>query len=470
MAPLAKTRATVIGAGPNGLAAAIELASAGVEVTVHEASEQIGGGARTAELTLPGFHHDVCSAVHPLAAGSPCFEQYPLAQYGLEWIHPDAPLAHPLDDGTAVVLERSLDATCARLGSDGEAWRRLFEPFVNAWPRLRHDVLGPPLRVPSAPMILARFGFQAGHSARALAESRFRNAEARALFAGIAAHSAVPLEWLPSAAIGLVLATAAHAVGWPIPKGGAQRISDALAAQLRSIGGEIRTGSRVAALSESGLTLCDVTPRQLLALGGGSLPPSYRRMLKNYRYGPGVFKLDWALDAPIPWRAPGCRRAGTVHLGGTLPEIADWEARQAGAPFVLLAQPTLFDAARAPQGRHIAWAYCHVPNGSAADLTDAIESQVERFAPGFRSHILARHILTPALLEQRNPNLIGGDINGGAMDLRQFLLRSTRLLYRTPLKGVYLCSSSTPPGGAVHGMCGYHAARAALRGALRSGR
>ena len=457
-----QTPALVAGSGPNGLAAAIELARAGLDVTVHEASEQLGGGARSAELTLPGFHHDLCSAVHPLAAGSPCFERYPVADFGLEWIHSPAALAHPLDDGTAVVLEQSLDATCANLGPDGEAWRRLFEPLVEAWPRLRHAVLGPPFRFPSDPLALARFGVSAMRPARELAESRFRGVRARALFAGIAAHSAVPLERFPSAAIGLVLAVAAHTVGWPLPRGGAQNISDALAGYLRSLGGKICTGSRITALDGTGVTLCDVTPRQFAALAGGRLPARYRRMLANYRLGPGVFKLDWALDAPIPWRAEECRRAATIHLGGVLPEIAAWESGQAGAPFVLLVQPTLFDSSRAPQGGHIAWAYCHVPNGSPDDFTEAIESQVERFAPGFHAHILQRHVLSPAGLERHNPNLLGGDINGGAMDLRQFLLRSIRLRYRTPLRGVYLCSSSTPPGGAVHGMCGYNAARAAL--------
>lgn len=461
MPPAAKTSATVIGTGPNGLAAAIELALAGLDVTVHEASSQIGGGARSSELTLPGFLHDICSAVHPLAAGSPCFERYPLSSYGLEWIHPDAPVAHPLDDGTAVVLERALDATCANLGPDGEAWRRLFEPLVEAWPNLRRAVLGPPVRFPNHPFDLARFGLSALRSARDLAESRFQGERARALFAGIAAHSVLPLEKLPSGAFGLVMAIAGHAVGWPLPKGGAQRISDALAGYLHSLGGKIRTQSPVTTLSETGITLCDITPRQLLKLGGSRWPPRYRYMLAKYRYGPGVFKLDWALDAPIPWTAAACRRAATVHLGGTLPEIAQWESHYTGAPFVLLVQPTLFDSSRAPQGRHTAWAYCHVPYGSSADFTDAIESQLERFAPGFRSHILARHVLTPAALERHNSNLVGGDITGGSVDLRQFLLRATRLLYRTPLDGVYLCSSSTPPGGGVHGMCGYHAARVA---------
>ena len=459
----AKTFATVIGSGPNGLTAAIELASAGVKVTVHEDNDLIGGSARTAELTLPGFHHDICSAVHPLAVSSPCFERYPLANYGLEWIHPDAPLAHPFDDGTAVILERSLDQTCVHLGPDGEAWRRLFEPLVEAWPRLRHDLLGPPIHIPAAPLAFARFGLNAIRPARALAESQFREARTRALFAGIAAHSALPLEGRPSAAFGLVLGTAAHAVGWPIPKNGAQRITNALAGHLRALGGDIRTRSRITTLPDGGVTLCDVTPRQFLPLAAERLPASYRKLLAAYRYGPGVFKLDWALSAPIPWSAADCRRAGTVHVGGTLDEIADWETRLEGKPFVLVAQPTLFDPSRAPQSRHIAWAYCHVRNASAVDLTDAIESQVERFAPGFRSRILGRHVLTAPALEYHNMNLVGGDINGGAMDLRQLRVRSTRLRYRTPLRDVYLCSSSTPPGGAVHGMCGYHAAQAALR-------
>jgi phytoene dehydrogenase-like protein len=458
----------VVGAGPNGLTAAIELAAAGFLVTVHEANALMGGGARTDELTLPGFHHDVCSAVHPLAISSPCLERYPLADYGLEWIHPDAPLAHPLDDGTAVMVEDSFDTTCANLGADGEAWRRLFEPLAEAWPRLRHDVLGPPFHFPKAPLPLARFGVDAIRSARVLAESKFQGERARALFAGIAAHSALPLEARLSAGVGMVLATAAHAVGWPSPKGGAQRITEALAGHLRALGGEIRTESRIETLPPTGVTLCNLTPRQFLPLAAERLPVAYRKMLAQYRYGPGVFKLDWALEAPIPWTAPQCRRAGTVHLGGTLAEIAEWEAHHSGAPFVLLAQPTLFDSSRAPQGRHIAWAYCHVRNGNGADLTEVLESQVERFAPGFRSSILARHVLTAPTMEYHNANLVGGDINGGAMDLGQFLLRSTRLCYRTPIPDVFLCSSSTPPGGGVHGMCGYHAAQAAIRSASKA--
>ena len=457
----AKTPAVVIGSGPNGLAAAILLAQAGLPVTVHEAAPQIGGGARSAELTLPGFLHDVCSAIHPMAITSPCFEKFPLRDHGLEWIHPDAPVAHPLDDGTAVIAERSLDATARGLGPDGEAWRRLLGPFVEAWPALRHDVLAP-LGVPRHPILLARFGSKAIQPARALAERTFRGVRARALFAGIAAHSTLPLEHRPSAAVGLTLAILAHACGWPLPRGGAQRISDALAATLCAAGGVIRTASPVTSIPDAPIVMCDVTPRQLLALAAGRFPDGYRRSLETYRYGPGAYKIDWALDAPIPWRARECSRAGTVHLGGTLEEIAAWESGFHGRPFVLLTQPTLFDPSRAPAGKHIAWAYCHVPNAFDGDMTGAIESQIERFAPGFRARILARHVRTPAAFERYNPNLVGGDINGGSLELSQFFLRPTRRLYRTPLTGVFLCSSSTPPGGAVHGMCGYNAVRAAL--------
>jgi phytoene dehydrogenase-like protein len=460
----AKTNAVVIGSGPNGLAAAIELARAGLQVTVYEANATIGGGTRTLELTLPGFRHDVCSAVHPMAVSSPCFGSYPLAEYGLEWIHSEAPLAHPLDDGTAVILERSVDATAANLGADGTAWRRLVEPLARVWPDLRHDILSPQPRFPSHPLVMARFGLHGLRPARALAESQFRGPRARALFAGIAAHSNISLDARPSSAIGLALAAAAHAVGWPIPRGGSQSIADALAGYLRSLGGEVRTESRVEALPAGDLVLGDITPRQLLAIAGDRLPESFRRSLASYRYGPGVYKLDWALDTPIPWRASACSRAATIHLGGSLEEIARWEDEFAGEPFVLLAQPSLFDETRAPSGKHTAWAYCHVPNGSDLNMTEAVESQVERFAPGFRSRILGRHVFTPATMEQHNSNLVGGDISGGAMTLDQFFIRPTRRLYSTPLPNVFLCSSSTPPGGAVHGMCGYHAARRALRG------
>jgi phytoene dehydrogenase-like protein len=456
-----QSRAVVIGSGPNGLTAAIVLARTGRQVTVFEASGQIGGGARSTELTLPGFLHDICSAVYPMAVSSPIFEQFPLAAHGLEWVHPEAPLAHPLEEGGAVLLERSLDATAANLEGDGDAWRSLFGPLAAQWPALRHDALAPITGIPRHPFLMARLGFAGIRSARALAERRFHGPRARALFAGLAAHSAMPLEQPLSSAIGLVLGATAHACGWPIARGGAQRLSDALAGYLRSLGGEIRTATRVTSLPEAEIVMCDITPRQFLALAGDRLRASFRRALERYRYGPGVFKMDWALDAPIPWRDPRCARAATVHVGGTLEEIAHWEAHHSGRPFLILVQPSLLDRSRAPAGKHTAWAYCHVPNGSTADYSEAIEQQIERFAPGFRDRILKRSALSPAALEGHNANLIGGDISGGAMNLGQFFLRPTRRLYRTPLAGIYLCSSSTPPGGGVHGMCGYHASRLA---------
>ena len=464
--------AIVVGAGPNGLAAAIVLARAGLSVRVVEAAETVGGGARSAELTLPGFVHDVCSAIHPLGIASPLFRTLPLAEHGLEWIDPPAALAHPFDDGTAVLLERSPEAATPTLGEDEDRWRRLFAPLVREAEPLLDDVLGP-LHLPAHPLALARFGARAAPPATLLARLSFRGARARGVFAGLAAHSMLPLGRPPSAAFGLMLGLLGHAVGWPFPRGGSQRLSDALASYLRSLGGEIETGRRVeslAALGHARAVLLDVTPRGLLALAGDRLPARYRRRLERYRYGPGVFKLDWALDGPIPWRAEECKRAATVHLGATLEEIAASEAAPgrgeiAERPYVLLAQQSLFDATRAPAGRHTAWAYCHVPNGSTADLTARIEGQVERFAPGFCARILARSALGPAALERLNANYVGGDINGGAAILSQLLTRPVARLspYTTPLDGVFLCSSSTPPGGGVHGMCGYHAARAALR-------
>jgi len=439
------------------------LARAGWKATVHEAEPEFGGGTRTAELTLPGFRHDVCSAIHPMAAASPFFDQGPLTDYGVEWIHPGVPLAHPFDDGEAAVLDRSIAGTARSLGPDGDSWRRLLWPVVAAWPRLAGEILRP-LGFPRHPWTVARFGLRALSPARSLAERRFQGAPARALFAGLAAHAVIPLEDRPSAAFGLVLAAAAHASGWPFPRGGSGSIAAALARWLARYGGEIRTGSRIATLPDAPLVMCDVTPRQFLALAGERLPAGFRQSLERYRYGPGVFKLDWALDGPIPWRAAACGRAGTVHLGGTLEEIAHWEACFTGRPFVILAQPSLFDPTRAPMGKHTAWAYCHVPNGSKDDYAEEIEAQVERFAPGFRGRILARRVAAPADLEAHNANLVGGDIAGGAMDLRQTFLRPTRRLYGTPLEGVWLCSSSTPPGGGVHGMCGYFAATRALGG------
>jgi len=464
--------AVVVGSGPNGLAAAIVLARAGLKTIVREAQATVGGGLRSAELTLPGFTHDVCSAVHPLALSSPFFRTLPLGDFGLEWIQPPAALAHPLDDGTAAVLERSLDATAAGLGPDGADWRRLLGPFVSAWEGLSGDVLAPPLRFPSHPVLMARFAGRALRSGVGLARSTLRGGMARALFAGNAAHSFLPLEEPGTAAFGLLLSITGHVVGWPIARGGSQRLADALAGYFRSLGGEILTGAPVEHLDElrpARLVLLDLTPRQVARIAGDRLPQRYRRALERYRYGAAAFKLDWALDGPVPWTAPACARAATVHLAGTLEEVAASQAAPArGAvherPFVLFVQPTLFDGSRAPAGKHTAWAYCHVPNGCSLDLTERIERQVERFAPGFRDRILARSVLTPADLERRNPNLVGGDISGGSMDLRQVFARPVArpTPYRTPLRGVYLCSSSTPPGGGVHGMSGYHAARAAL--------
>jgi phytoene dehydrogenase-like protein len=464
--------AVVVGSGPNGLAAAIELARSGRSVLVREAADEIGGGVRSGELTLPGFVHDLCSAIHPMAAASPFFRSVPLAEHGLQWIEPGAPLAHPLDGGEAAVLRRSVEETAAHLGPDARAYEKLFAPLAADWPRLEGSLLGPLVRLPRHPLALARFGVSALQPAARFARSRFSGAPARALFAGLAAHSILPLEKLATASFGLVLGLTGHAVGWPLPRGGSQRIADALASYLRSLGGEIETGRPVESLGELGakVVVLDVTPRQFLALGGDRLTGRYRRALERFRYGPGVFKVDWALSAPIPWTAAECEQAGTVHLGGTLDEIAASErAPERGSvsdrPFVLLAQPSVFDPSRAPDGQHTAWAYCHVPNASQADMTDAVEAQIERFAPGFCARILARHTSGPADLERRNANLVGGDIAGGANDLRQLIGRPTirPIPYATPLDGVYLCSASTPPGGGVHGMCGYLAARAALR-------
>jgi phytoene dehydrogenase-like protein len=466
-----RRKACVIGSGPNGLAAAIVLAQAGLDVEVFEAEPTIGGAARTLELTLPGFHHDFGSAVHPMAAGSPFFSSLPLADYGLEWIQPPAPVAHPLDDGTAVVLERDLAAAEAALGEDGRAWRRLMEPLATGWTDLTADILQPMIGLPKHPFLLARFGLNAMLPATTVA-ARFSTERARALFAGVAAHSFLALNQALSTSFGLVLGASAHAIGWPIPRGGAQCLSNALAAYLAHLVGRITTSTRIHSFSDlphCDLTLCDITPRQLLALAGPKqLTPVYRRNLARYKYGPAAFKVDYALSRPIPWNAPACLRSATVHLGGTLAEIAVSEAamasgRQSDKPFVLLAQPTLFDPTRAPAGKHIAWAYCHVPNGSTEDMLDRLESQIDRFATGFRDTVLARHVSSPSDLEAGDANLVGGDIMGGAMDLGQLLFRPTHRQYRTSAPDIYLCSASTPPGGGVHGMCGANAARMALR-------
>jgi phytoene dehydrogenase-like protein len=469
-------RAIVIGSGPNGLAAAITLARAGLEVEVHEAEEELGGGLRSAELTLPGFVHDVCSSVHPLGLGSPIFRSLEL---DVDWVQPDAPAAHPLDDGSAVLLEHSLLATAAGLGADEDAYRELVGPLVDGWGEVERVLLGP---FPISPRAVLRLGERLGarglaaalraalSSARALAEERFGDGRTRAWFAGHAAHSMLPLERRPSAGFGLALAALGHVVGWPFPRGGSQQLADALAAKLRELGGEIRTPSPVDSLPQADVVIADVVPTELLRLARGRLPERYARSLGSYRHGPGAFKVDWALDGPVPWRAAECCRAGTVHLGGSLDEISAsewgaWRGRPTEHPFVLLAQTSLFDPTRAPAGKHTAWAYCHVPNGSAADMTERIEAQVERFAPGFRELVLGRHTMGPAELEAHNRNLVGGDLNAGAMDLGQLLFRPVRKLvpYRTPLEDVYLCSAATPPGGGVHGMCGYSAARVALK-------
>jgi phytoene dehydrogenase-like protein len=464
--------AVVVGSGPNGLAGAIALARAGLKVRVIEGRESVGGGCRSEELTLPGFVHDTCSTVHALAIASPFLSRLPLAEHGFELVHPDAPLAHPHDDGSAVMLERSVAETAAQMGADAAAYRTLFDPLVRDADKLFYETLGP-LRAPRHPLVLARFARSALRSARGLVRSRFEGERARALIAGCAAHSMLSLRTPASAAFGIVLASSAHSVGWPVARGGSQHLAEALASHLRALGGEIETDRWVRSLDELGgpaVTLLDVSPRQLLELVGDRLPAGYARRLRRFRYGPGVFKLDWALDGPIPWRAPEVSRAGTVHLGGTLDEITASEdaassGRHSERPFILLVQPTLFDETRAPPGKHTAWAYCHVPNGSSRDMTTVIESQVERFAPGFKDLIAARSALGPAEVERRNPNLVGGDINAGLQDVRQLFTRpvARAVPYATPIDGLYICSSSTPPGGGVHGMCGYFAARAALR-------
>lgn len=468
--------AVVVGAGPNGLAAAIELARRGKRVTVLEAEDTIGGGSRSAELTLPGFVHDVCSAIHPLAAASPFFDTLPLARHGLEWIHPPVPLAHPLDDGTAVILHRSVVETQAGLGSDGAAWDGTIGAVARDWPKLRRTVTGPVVSFPRHPIALARFGLMSIVPARAFARRSFKGERARAVFAGLAAHSFLSLDAPFSTTFALMLGATAHAVGWPVPRGGSQRLVDALAAVLRSYGGEITTGRKVTSLTELPLArayLFDLAPRQLERVAADRLPDGYRRGLRSYRYGPGVFKIDYALDGPVPWRAAECATAGTVHVGGTLDEIAGAErdvsrGRHPERPFVLVAQQSLFDPSRAPEGKHTLWAYCHVPNGSTVDMSDRIEAQIERFAPGFRGRILARHVMDTAWVEAHNASYIGGDISGGSHGGLQLFRRPVLSPdpYATPDRSIYLCSASTPPGGGVHGMCGFHAARSALRGAF----
>ena len=468
--------AIVVGSGPNGLAAAITLARAGRSVRVLEAQPTLGGGARSTALTLPGFLHDRCSAIHPLAVASPFFRTLPLARHGLEWIQPPLALAHPLDDGTAAILSQSMEETCASLAADARAYRMLMRPYVRAWAALADELLQPILHLPRH-WLLIPFGLVGMQSAARVARRSFRGEAARALFAGLAAHSFLPLDAPGSASFALVLAMMSHSVGWPLPRGGSQKISDALAAHLRELGGEIETSRPVADVREFSTeraVLLDLTAWEAARVAGSRLPEAYREKLARFPHGPSVFKIDYALSAPIPWKAAACRRAGTVHLGGTLAEIAAGEAAVArGAlpekPFVLLAQQSFFDDTRAPAGQHTAWAYCHIPRGCTVDCTGLIEAQIERFAPGFRDCILQRHISPPTALAAHNANLDGGDISGGANDLWHLFARPTfsATPYRTPTRGLYLCSASTPPGGGVHGMCGHHAAKAALRRELR---
>ena len=463
--------AVVVGSGPNGLAAAIRLQQQGLSVLLLEARAEIGGGMRSAELTLPGFVHDICSAIHPLAADSPFFTMLPLAEHGLEFIRPDIAAAHPLDGGRAAMLGATVEETAARLGNDGLAYRQLMEPLVRDWPSIAPDVLGP-LHFPKHPLMMARFGKVALSAANRLAQ-RFSGEQARGLLAGMAAHSMLPLSSLSTSAFALVLMIAGHRKGWVIPKGGSMSIAHALSSYFQSLGGRIETGFEVRKLDDlpgARVLMLDLGPRQLLQLGGHRWSSLYKSQLERYRYGMGVFKMDWALDGPIPWTASEIGRAGTVHIGNTLEEIEASEAMTAQGmhpdkPFVLLAQQSLFDPSRAPEGKHTAWAYCHVPNGSRQDMTDRIEAQVERFAPGFKDRILGRHVMDTVEMERYNPNYVGGDINGGMADISQLFtrpaLRSSP--YRTSEKNIYICSSSTPPGGGVHGMCGYHAAGRALK-------
>lgn len=470
-------RAVVVGAGPNGLATACVLARAGIAVEVLEASDGIGGGARTEELTLPGFWHDVGSSVYPMGVASPVFRSMPLERFGLRWIEPEIPLAHPMDDGSAVALRHDARTMQEELGAeDGAAWAKLFGPMADTWPELIEDLLGPVVHVPKHPLLLARFGVRAVMPAVALGKLLFRGERARALFAGLAAHSVRPLESPVSGAFGLVLGVGAHARhtgvgGWPVAEGGGGAITRALSGYLESLGGVIRTGVRVTRIEDVGAAdavVCDVSPRALVGIAGEAMQEGNRRLLERYQYGPGSFKVDWALSERIPWTAEACRLAGTVHVGGTMEEIARSErgpeqGRVEDAPFVLVTQPSVCDATRAPAGRHTAWGYCHVPNGWAGDALERIERQMERFAPGFRDCVLARRVWPTAALETWNANLVGGDLSGGAMTPLQLVMRPTPRLYETSVPGWFLGSSSTPPGGGVHGMCGFHAAREALR-------
>jgi phytoene dehydrogenase-like protein len=463
--------AIIVGSGPNGLSAAIAMQQQGLSVLLLEGKDTIGGGLRSGQLTLPGFIHDICSAIHPLAEGSPFFNKLPLEQFGLTYLQPALQAAHPFDDGPAAILDTSLDKTIQSLGNDGEAYRQLIAPLLKDWPLLAPDILGP-LRFPDHPLLMAKFGLKGLLPATQLLK-RFKGKEAKALFAGMAGHSMLPLSSLTTSAVALVLLINGHLRGWPVPKGGSMAIANALGDYFRSLGGEIVTGVYVRSLNElppARAVLLDVTPKQLLTIAGERFSSLYKWQLQHYRYGMGVFKVDWALDGPVPFTDEACRRAGTVHLGNTMEEIASSEYKAANGqhaehPFVLLAQQSLFDDTRAPAGKHTIWGYCHVPNGSSVDMTDAIEKQVERFAPGFRDLILGKHVMNTVQMENYNPNYVGGDINGGVLDITQLYTRPALRWspYNTSAKGIYVCSSATPPGGGVHGMCGFHAAKKALK-------
>lgn len=462
----------VVGSGPNGLSAAIFLAQNKHSIILCEAKDTVGGGMRSAELTLPGFIHDICSAVHPLGIGSPFFRQLPLNRYGLDWVQPILPMAHPFDDGTAAILDQSIEKSSASLQIDSDSYKKLMVPLVRNWDLIENDILGP-LHFPSHPLAMTSFGYKAIRSGVGFSKHYFQGMHARGFFAGLAAHSMMPLDWPLTAAFGIILALLGHRYGWPFARQGSQKIADALAAYFLSLGGVIETNRKidhVSQLHNIPIALFDVTPKQLLHIAGNQFPQAYQTKLKKYRYGQGIYKMDWALSHPIPWKAKECREAGTIHIGGTLEEIAlseseVWQKKHPEKPFIILAQPSLFDKTRAPEGKHTAWGYCHVPSHSTFDMSERIEAQIERFAPGFRDCILARHCMSPIEMEQYNANYVGGDINGGVQDIFQLFSRPVARIvpYSTPAKGIYICSSSTPPGGGVHGMCGYHAAKAALR-------
>lgn len=464
--------AVIVGSGPNGFSSGILLAKQGLKVKIIEAEETIGGGTRTKELTEPGFLHDVCSAVHPTGIGSPFFRTLPLADFGLEWIHPKYPVAHPLEAGDAMIVSKSLEETLKRMGKDSKNYKNLVQSFVEGWEYLSHDLLAP-VRIPNNPLSMARFGWFGVLSAKLLANSIFDTAKVKAYFAGLAAHSIVPLEKSFTGSFGLVFAATIHSVGWPIAKGGSASITNALAGYFKSLGGIIETGNRISTTSDlpySKVTLFDLTPHQIVSIADRKLPQEFKKKYLKYKYGSGAFKMDFALSEPVPWTNSDCTEAGTLHLGGSFEEIAysereTWKGNHPKKPYVLLSQPSLFDNTRAPEGKHTLWAYCHVPNGSDKDCSEEIINQIERYAPGFREIIISSHSMTAPEFEAYNANYIGGDINGGAQTFKQLIGRPIFQWdpYKLPVNGMYICSSSSPPGGGVHGMCGYHAAKSALK-------